>query len=55
MASSRIQLSTAGMKERLLAVGIEAGASIPGEFGDRNVRDIKPWSEVVKKAKIPVE
>ena len=48
-------LSTAEMKERLLAVGIEASASTPVEFRDRIVRDMKRWSEVVKKAKIPVE
>ena len=48
-------LSTADMKERLLAVGIEASASTPSEFRDRIVRDMKRWAEVVKKAKIPVE
>ena len=49
------QVSTPETKERLLAVGIEASASTPVEFHDRIVRDIKRWSEVVKKAKIPVE
>jgi tripartite-type tricarboxylate transporter receptor subunit TctC len=48
-------LSTAETKERLLAVGIEASASTPAEFRDRIVRDIARWSEVVKKARIPVE
>ena len=48
-------ISTADMKERLLAVGIEASASTPEEFGDRIARDIKRWAEVVKKAKIPIE
>jgi tripartite-type tricarboxylate transporter receptor subunit TctC len=48
-------LSTAETKERLLAVGIEASASTPAEFRDRIMRDIARWSEVVKKAKIPVE
>jgi tripartite-type tricarboxylate transporter receptor subunit TctC len=49
------QVSTPETKERLLAVGIEASASTPVEFRDRIARDIKRWSEVVKKAKIPVE
>ena len=48
-------LSTSDVKERLLAVGIEASVSTPGEFRDRIARDITRWSEVVKKAKIPVE
>jgi tripartite-type tricarboxylate transporter receptor subunit TctC len=48
-------LSTTEMKDRLLAVGIEAHASPPAEFRDRIVRDMARWSEVVKKAKIPVE
>lgn len=48
-------ISTPDMKERLLAVGIEASASTPADFGDRIARDIKRWAEVVKKAKIPVE
>ncbi|HEX2828643.1 MAG TPA: tripartite tricarboxylate transporter substrate binding protein [Burkholderiales bacterium] len=49
------QVSTPETKERLLAVGIEASASTPSEFRDRIARDMKRWSEVVKKAKIPVE
>ena len=48
-------ISTPDMKERLLAVGIEASASTPAEFGNRIARDIKRWAEIVKKAKIPVE
>ena len=51
----RQQVSTPETKERLLAVGIEASASTPVEFRDRIARDMKRWSEVVKKAKIPVE
>jgi tripartite-type tricarboxylate transporter receptor subunit TctC len=49
------QVSTPETKERLLAVGIEASASTPLEFRDRIARDMKRWSEVVKKARIPVE
>ena len=48
-------LSSADMKERLLAAGIDASASTPAEFRDRIVRDIARWSEVVKKARIAVE
>jgi tripartite-type tricarboxylate transporter receptor subunit TctC len=48
-------LSTAEIKERLLAVGIEASASTPAEFRDRIARDMGRWAEVVKKAKIPIE
>jgi tripartite-type tricarboxylate transporter receptor subunit TctC len=51
----RQQVSTQETKERLLAVGIEASASTPVEFRDRIARDMKRWSEVVKKARIPVE
>ncbi|MDB5867524.1 MAG: hypothetical protein JWO70_5330 [Betaproteobacteria bacterium] len=48
-------LSTADMKERLLAAGLEARASTPTEFRDRVTRDVARWAEVVKKAKIAVE
>ena len=48
-------LSTADMKERLFAAGLDAQASSPAEFRDRIARDITRWAEVVKKAKIPVE
>lgn len=48
-------VSSADMKERLLAAGIDARASTPTEFRDRIVRDIARWSEVVRKARIAVE
>ena len=48
-------VSTAEMKERLLAAGIDARASSPAEFHDRIAHDITRWSEVVKKARIAVE
>jgi tripartite-type tricarboxylate transporter receptor subunit TctC len=48
-------LATKDVKDRLLAVGIEAAASTPAEFGDRIARDMRRWAEVVKKAKIPIE
>jgi tripartite-type tricarboxylate transporter receptor subunit TctC len=48
-------VSTAEMKERLLAAGIDARPSTPAEFHTRIARDITRWSEVVKKARIAVE
>jgi tripartite-type tricarboxylate transporter receptor subunit TctC len=48
-------ISSADMKERLLAAGIDARASSPAEFQERIAADIKRWSEVVKKARIAVE
>jgi tripartite-type tricarboxylate transporter receptor subunit TctC len=48
-------VSSAEMKERLLAAGVDARASSPAEFHDRIARDITRWSEVVKKARIAVE
>lgn len=43
------------MKDRLLAAGIDARPSTPGEFHERIARDITRWSEVVKKARIAIE
>ncbi|HYC44908.1 MAG TPA: tripartite tricarboxylate transporter substrate binding protein [Burkholderiales bacterium] len=48
-------LAADGMKERLRTAGVDARASSPTEFRDLIARDIKRWSEVVKKAKIPPE
>ena len=48
-------LSTADMKERLFAAGLDAQSSTPAEFRDRIARDITRWADVVKKAKIPME
>jgi tripartite-type tricarboxylate transporter receptor subunit TctC len=48
-------VSSADMKERLLAAGIDARASTPTEFRDRIVHDIARWSEVVRQARIAVE
>ncbi len=48
-------VSSADMKERLQAAGIDANASTPSGFRDRIVRDIARWAEVVKKARIAVE
>lgn len=48
-------LSTTEMKERLLTAGVDARASTPAEFSNLIARDIARWSEVVKKARIPME
>ena len=48
-------LSSSDMKERLRNAGVDAHASSPAEFRDLIARDIKRWSEVVKKAKIAPE
>jgi tripartite-type tricarboxylate transporter receptor subunit TctC len=48
-------VATEDMKERLLAAGIDARASTPGEFHDRIAADIIRWVEVVKKARIAAE
>jgi tripartite-type tricarboxylate transporter receptor subunit TctC len=48
-------ISTAEMKERFLATGIDVRTSSPAEFHALIVRDIARWSEVVKKARIAVE
>lgn len=50
-----VLLAMPEMKERLLTAGIDARASTPVEFHDRIAHDSKRWSEVVKKARIPVE
>jgi tripartite-type tricarboxylate transporter receptor subunit TctC len=48
-------LSSADVKERLLAAGIDASASTPAQLQDRIAHDIVRWSEVVKKARIAME
>ena len=48
-------VTTAEMKERLLAAGIDARPSTPAEFHERIARDITRWAEVVKKARITIE
>jgi tripartite-type tricarboxylate transporter receptor subunit TctC len=43
------------VKERLLAAGVDARVSTPGEFQERIVKDVARWAEVVRKAKITAE
>jgi tripartite-type tricarboxylate transporter receptor subunit TctC len=46
-------LADAGLKKRLLALGIEPKASTPEETANRLRADIDKWRQVIEKAKIP--
>jgi tripartite-type tricarboxylate transporter receptor subunit TctC len=46
-------LADAGLKRRLIALGIEAKASTPEEIAGRLKSDIDKWQQVIEKAKIP--
>ena len=46
-------LSAADVKQRFLALGIEAKASSPEEIGARLRADIEKWSAVIERAGIP--
>ncbi len=48
-------VSSAEMKERLLAAGIDARASTPAEFHDRIARGITRWAGIGKKGRMAVE
>ncbi len=52
-ATLRDILAEAGLKKRLLALGIEAKASTPEEIAGRLRSDIEKWRAVIEKAKIP--
>jgi tripartite-type tricarboxylate transporter receptor subunit TctC len=47
-------LATADMKERIKTLGFDVIASTPGEFGAQMKNDVARWSEVVRRAKIPL-
>ena len=47
-------LATADMKERIKTLGYDVLASPPEEFGAQIKNDVVRWSEVVKKADIPL-
>ena len=47
-------LDTADMKERIKTLGFDVIASTPEEFGDAIKNDVVRWTEVVKKAGVPV-
>jgi tripartite-type tricarboxylate transporter receptor subunit TctC len=47
-------LATADMKERIKTLGYDMIASTPDEFGAQMKNDVARWSEVVRRAKIPL-
>jgi tripartite-type tricarboxylate transporter receptor subunit TctC len=47
-------LDTAGMKERIKTLGFDMIASTPDEFGAQTKNDVERWTDVVKRANIPV-
>ena len=46
-------LADAGLRKRLLTLGIEARASTPEEIAGRLRSDIDKWRRVIEKAGIP--
>jgi tripartite-type tricarboxylate transporter receptor subunit TctC len=46
-------LTDADLKQRLIALGIDARASTPEEIAGRLTSDIDKWRQVIEKAKIP--
>jgi tripartite-type tricarboxylate transporter receptor subunit TctC len=42
------------MQSRIKTLGFDVIASTPGEFGDAIKNDVTRWTEVVKKAGVPV-
>ena len=47
-------LDTAEMKERIKTLGYDVIASTPEEFGTQAVNDVTRWSEVVRRANVPM-
>jgi len=47
-------LATADMKERIKTLGFDVIASTPEEFGAQMKNDVARWSEVVRRANIPL-
>jgi tripartite-type tricarboxylate transporter receptor subunit TctC len=47
-------LATADIKERIKTLGYDMIASTPGELGAQVQNDVRRWSEVVKRANVPV-
>jgi tripartite-type tricarboxylate transporter receptor subunit TctC len=47
-------LATADMKERIKTLGYDMIASTPDDFGAQMKNDVARWSEVVRRAKIPL-
>jgi tripartite-type tricarboxylate transporter receptor subunit TctC len=42
------------MKERIKTLGFDMIASTPDEFGAQTKNDVERWTDVVKRANIPV-
>jgi tripartite-type tricarboxylate transporter receptor subunit TctC len=47
-------LATADMKERIKTLGYDMIASTPREFGAQVKNDVIRWSDVVKRANVPM-
>ena len=47
-------LATAEMQERIQRMGYDVIASTPEEFGTQMKNDVARWSEVVRRANIPM-
>jgi len=47
-------LATADMQERIKTLGYDVIASTPEEFGTQMKNDVARWSEVVRRANIPM-
>jgi tripartite-type tricarboxylate transporter receptor subunit TctC len=47
-------LDTADVKDRIKTLGFDVLASTPEQFGTQTTRDVTRWSEVVKRANIPM-
>jgi hypothetical protein len=42
------------MKERVKTLGYDVIASTPEEFGKQTTNDVTRWSEVVRRANVPM-
>jgi tripartite-type tricarboxylate transporter receptor subunit TctC len=47
-------LATADMQERIRTLGYDVIASTPEEFGTQMKNDVARWSDVVRRANIPM-
>ena len=47
-------LASADVKERIRTLGYDVIASTPAEFGAQVKNDVERWSEVVKRANVPM-
>jgi tripartite-type tricarboxylate transporter receptor subunit TctC len=47
-------LASADVKERIKTLGYDVIASTPEDFGKQVKNDVERWSEVVKRANVPM-